>query len=125
MRNCSYSFGVAMNELNQLFEKVSGYFALLSEPTRLKILHALCDGEKSVTDVVTSVDSTQANVSRHLNTMYRAGVLGRRKEGNMVYYVISDEACVELCRTVCTQIACSMEEQNISKRAVRDFMPLA
>jgi DNA-binding transcriptional ArsR family regulator len=113
-----------MDELNQLFEKVSGYFLLLSEPTRLKILHALCDGEKSVTDVVASVDSTQANVSRHLNTMYRAGVLGRRKEGNMVYYVISDETCVELCRSVCTQIACSMEEQNISKRAVRDFMPL-
>lgn len=113
-----------MQELNQLFEKVSGYFSLLSEPTRLKILHTLCDGERSVSDVVEAVESTQANVSRHLNTMYRAGVLARRKEGNMVYYVIQDEACVALCKTVCNQIAGRMEEETISRRTVREFMPL-
>jgi DNA-binding transcriptional ArsR family regulator len=113
-----------MDELNQVFEKVSGYFSLLSEPTRLKILHVLCDSEKSVSEVVERVESTQANVSRHLNTMYRAGVLSRRKEGNMVYYAIQDQACVELCKSVCNQIAGRMEEETISKRAVRGFMPL-
>ena len=75
-----------MNELDALLEQVSGYFAVLSEPTRLKIIRALCDGEKSVNDIVEQVESTQSNVSRHLNLMYRAGVLGRRKEGTLVMY---------------------------------------
>ena len=113
-----------MDELNQVFEKVSGYFSLLSEPTRLKILHVLCDSEKSVSEVVERVESTQANVSRHLNTMYRAGVLSRRKEGNMVYYAIQDQTCVALCKSVCNQIAGRMEEETISRRTVRGFMPL-
>ncbi len=113
-----------MDELNQVFEEVSGYFSLLSEPTRLKILHVLCDSEKSVSEVVERLESTQANVSRHLNTMYRAGVLSRRKEGNMVYYAIQDQTCVALCKSVCNQIAGRMEEEAISKRTVRSFMPL-
>ena len=39
---------IADPELDKLYETVSGYFALLAEPTRLKILNALCDGERSV-----------------------------------------------------------------------------
>ena len=39
-------------ELERLFEVVSGYFALLSEPTRLKILNAICEAELSVSEIV-------------------------------------------------------------------------
>jgi DNA-binding transcriptional ArsR family regulator len=44
-------------ELNALFERVSSYFALLSEPTRLKILNSLCDGERSVSEIVEPSES--------------------------------------------------------------------
>ena len=39
-------------ELERLYEVVSDYFGLLAEPTRLKILSAICDGERSVSDIV-------------------------------------------------------------------------
>lgn len=91
--------------LEQLFEDVSHYFALLSQPTRLKILYAVCQGERSVNDIVAEVQSTQANVSRQLNMLYRARILARRKEGAQVYYRIEDERTVELCRTVCGRMA--------------------
>lgn len=91
--------------LEQLFEDVSHYFALLSQPTRLKILYAVCQGERTVNDIVAEVESTQANVSRQLNMLYRARILGRRKEGSQVYYRIEDERTVELCRTVCGRMA--------------------
>ena len=68
-------------ELDRLFEVVSGYFGLLAEPTRLKILNAICDDERSVSEIVERVESTQTNVSRHLNMMYGKGVLKRRREG--------------------------------------------
>lgn len=112
-----------MEELDRVFEKVSGYFSLLAEPTRLKILHALCDGEKPVGTVVETVGSSQTNVSRHLNAMYRAGVLARRKEANLVYYAIADESVVALCRSVCVQVASQLEDEALTPTVVDRFMP--
>jgi DNA-binding transcriptional ArsR family regulator len=114
-----------MDEMDRVFEKVSGYFSLLAEPTRLKILHALCDGEKPVGTVVETVGSSQTNVSRHLTAMYRAGVLSRRKEANLVFYAIEDESVIELCRTVCVQVASRLEDSALSAGMVDRFMPQA
>ncbi len=110
-------------ELEALFERVSGYFSLLSEPTRLKILNALCDSERSVNEVVERTGVTQTTVSRHLNLMYDRGVLKRRREGAQTFYSIADENVVTLCRTVCVQVASSAEDKTVSARVVRRFMP--
>jgi DNA-binding transcriptional ArsR family regulator len=112
-------------ELGRLYALVSEYFGLFSEPLRLQILHALCDAERSVGEVVNAVGGSQTNVSRHLSAMHRAGVLGRRKEGTLVYYAITDQNAVELCRTVCTQLAARMDEVRLKPRAVRKFMAAA
>ncbi len=117
---------VAMDpELDRLFEIVSGYFALLSEPTRLKILNAICDGELSVSDIVERVDSTQTNVSRHLNLMYGKGVLKRRREGSLTFYSIADRNVVALCRTACVQMASQLDVKSVSNRALKRFMQRA
>jgi ArsR family transcriptional regulator len=50
-------------------------------------------------------DTTQPNMSQHLNTLYQAGVLGKRREGVQIYYRIINERVVTLCRSVCVQIA--------------------
>ena len=112
-------------ELERLFEVVSGYFSLLAEPTRLKILNAICDGERSVTDIVERVGSTQTNVSRHLNLMYGKGVLKRRREGPMSFYSIADPNVVTLCRTACVQMAGHIDERAVSSRTVKRFMTRA
>jgi DNA-binding transcriptional ArsR family regulator len=91
--------------MEELFEEVANYFSLLCEPTRLKILYAVCNGERSVGEIVTEVESTQANVSRQINMLYRAKILARRKEGTQVYYRVDDEKTLEMCKTVCGQIA--------------------
>ena len=110
-------------QLDQLFESVSGYFALLSEPTRIKILYTLCTGERAVNDIVEQVGSTQANVSRHLKMLYGAKVLTRRKEGTQVYYSIEDTHTMDLCRMVCTQMSARIEEQTtFNKDVVKKFI---
>jgi len=101
-----------MDSLGQVFEAVSNYFALLSEPVRLRILHSICREEKSVSQIVAETGATQTNVSRHLNTLYRAGALSRRKDGNFIYYGVRDSALTEICRTVCTHIAGRTETQS-------------
>ncbi len=113
--------GHAMSELDSLLEQVSGYFAVLSEPTRLKIIHALCNGEKSVNDIVDEVNSTQSNISRHLNLMYRAGVLQRRKEGTLVLYQVKEPTVVELCRTVCVHVAARLDAVPTDSKKLPDF----
>lgn len=110
-------------ELERLFQTVSGYFALLAEPTRLKILNSLCEGERSVSEIVARTGSTQTNVSRHLNLMFARGVLTRRREGAMTLYAVADQNVVELCRTVCTRIAAMADEKAVPNRTLRRFMP--
>ena len=112
-------------ELERLFEVVSGYFGLLSEPTRLKILNAICEGELSVTEIVERVESTQTNVSRHLNLMYGKGVLKRRREGSSTFYSIADRNVVTLCRTACIQMASQFDDRSVSSRTLKRFMQRA
>ena len=112
-----------MDELDPVFDAVASYFSVLSEPTRLRIMHALCETEKSVSQIVEEIRSTQTNASRHLSLMYRSGVLARRKEGSQVYYRVADASMVEICRTVCNQIAGSMDEKKPLRRELLRLLP--
>lgn len=87
-------------------------FAVLAEPMRLRLLHALLDGEKHVNALVVATGSTQANVSRHLQTLADAGMVTRRKEGLLVIYTVADPSIFQLCELVCG----TLEKQH-AKRA--------
>lgn len=90
--------------MHEVFESVARYFSVLGEPTRLRILHALCQEEKCVNEIIRVTALAQANVSRHLGLMYQAGMLSRRREGTQVFYRVADPVYIELCRTVATQL---------------------
>jgi len=109
------------NELDRVFAVVARYFGLLSEPTRLKILHAICQAERSVTAIVAATGATQTNVSRHLALMHQAGVVSRRRDGNSVYYRVADPEFVEICRSVCVQIASRIDDQKPLRKDLLQF----
>lgn len=93
----------------QVFSTAAELFRLLSTPIRLRIISALCQGEKNVSQLLAAIDTTQPNMSQHLSTLYRAGVLGRRRDATQIYYRIGSERAATLCRAVCTQIAFEMD----------------
>ena len=93
------------DELSEGFESLARYFSVLSEPTRLRILHALCQEERCVNGIIKITALAQANVSRHLGLMYKAGMLSRRREGTQVFYRVADTMYVELCQIVSKQVA--------------------
>lgn len=68
---------------------------------RLRLLIALEHGEQNVSRLVELTGANQANVSRHLQTLAEAGIVGRRKEGLNVYYFIADPGIFDLCENVC------------------------
>jgi DNA-binding transcriptional ArsR family regulator len=73
----------------------------MADPTRLKILHALQGGELCVSDVLTRVGGSQANVSKHLSVLRHAGLVGCRRAGVNVYYRIQDRAVFNICAMMC------------------------
>ena len=92
-------------ESDEVFVLAAEVFRVMSAPMRLKIIASLCNGEKNVSELLAQIDTTQPNMSQHLNTLYQAGVLGKRRDGVQIYYRITNDRVVTLCRAICTQIA--------------------
>ena len=81
---------------------IADRFAVLAEPMRIKILDYLRDREEaSVLEIATVLGASHANVSRHLNVLHRAEIVGRRKVGTKAMYRIVDLAVLRLCEEVC------------------------
>ncbi len=89
----------------EVFEKAAEVFRVMAAPMRLRIISSLCQGEKNVSELLSEIETTQPNMSQHLNTLYQAGVVGKRRDGVQIYYRITNQQVVSLCRAVCTQIA--------------------
>lgn len=68
----------------------------LAQPTRLKIMDFLRDGERCVCEIFPAIGEEQSNTSRHLNMMLAANVLSRRKDGLKIYYAIKHPEIIEV-----------------------------
>jgi ArsR family transcriptional regulator len=80
---------------------------------RLRILHALADGERTVGELVAELEAGQANVSKHLGLLLEAGIVRRRKDGLNALYSVSDETIFQLCELVCS----SLDERLAAQRS--------
>jgi DNA-binding transcriptional ArsR family regulator len=88
---------------DRVFVRAAEIFSLLSTPTRLRILYALCQGELNVSELLSRVEVSQPNISQHLGTLYRCGVLGRRRAGAQVFYRIASAQVSTLCDSICAE----------------------
>lgn len=109
---------------DRVFESAAELFALLATPVRLKIISAVCQQEKNVSELLALIDTTQPNMSQHLATLYRSGVLAKRREGTQIYYRLQSERVAMLCRAVCTQVAIELDSGDLVESADR-LVPLA
>ncbi len=96
----------------EALELIASRFRVLSEPTRLKLLHELSEGERSVSELMEATGSGQANVSKHLAILLEAGLVKRRKGGLNAYYSIADESVFKLCEVVCGSLAEQLEARR-------------
>ncbi len=103
---------------DQVLDRVADYFKVLSEPTRLRLLHLLHERERSVGELVEATSTSQANVSKHLKVMLNAALVARRPEGTSAIYSVADETVFRLCNSVCERIADRIENEAEQFRAV-------
>ncbi|MGQ9510122.1 MAG: ArsR/SmtB family transcription factor [Thermodesulfobacteriota bacterium] len=69
---------------------------LLAQPTRLKIIEALRNGEKCICEIVPAIHGEQSNVSRHISLMEKAHLVTTRKEGVRVMVKIKNPEIFEI-----------------------------
>lgn len=74
------------------------YFRALGDPTRLRILALIADGERSVGQLVDATGRSQPTVSNHLACLRWCGFVVTRREHRSVYYSIADARVLELLR---------------------------
>ena len=89
----------------KMVELVARRFQVLGEPCRIRILQALQGGPRTVNEIVSDLDGNQPNISKHLQILFDAGLVGRQRSGNSVFYSIADPVVFRLCELVCRSSA--------------------
>lgn len=84
-----------MLDENTIF-KLSETFGALSDPTRVKILHALSHTELCVCDISAILNMSISAISHQLRVLRNIRLVKFRKDGKMVYYSLNDEHIVKL-----------------------------
>jgi DNA-binding transcriptional ArsR family regulator len=89
-----------------MLEDVARRFALLGDPTRLRIVRVLHErGEGTVGEIAAAAGTSVANASQHLSRLLVGGIARRTRDGQAVRYRIIDDTIEQLCRIVCDGIA--------------------
>jgi DNA-binding transcriptional ArsR family regulator len=93
-----------------LAEMIAARLRIIGDPTRIRILDLLRDGELSVTQITEQLETSQQNASKHLGMLLQAGIVARRKDGNSSIYSIADRGVYELCEQVCGGLQLQLTE---------------
>ena len=97
---------------DDLVELIARRFRVIGEPMRIRLLDRLRDGEATVGELSEALSASQQNISKHLAVLADVGILGRRKEGNHVYYRVVDEGVYALCEAVCGSVQQQLRSLN-------------
>ena len=88
-------------EINYELFKIQAEFCKgMAHPKRIMILHLLKDGEKTVNELEAETGIPQPNISQHLSFLRQQGLVKARREGNNVYYSLSDTRIAEACELI-------------------------
>jgi ArsR family transcriptional regulator len=91
----------------------------ISNPNRQAILDNLRDGEMSVTELVNRTGISQANLSQHLSILRSKGVVNTRRDGNNIYYSISNAKIIQ-AYDLLTEVL--QDSYKVKQKTVRDAL---
>jgi DNA-binding transcriptional ArsR family regulator len=94
----------------EMLELIADRFKLLGCSTRLQLLNLVCDVERTVGELVRLTGQKQANVSKQMGLLSRAGLVERRVDGNHVYYSVEDETLPKLCEIIRASLQSQLED---------------
>jgi ArsR family transcriptional regulator len=80
----------------RILELKADVLKTLAQPTRLRILALLRNGEKCICEIVPALNGEQSNISRHISLMQKSHLVTTRKEGVKVMVKVSDPKVFEI-----------------------------
>jgi ArsR family transcriptional regulator, lead/cadmium/zinc/bismuth-responsive transcriptional repressor len=83
---------------DQTSTHLADIFSALSDPTRLRIISVLLDGEMNVGDLASQLEMTESAVSHQLRGLRYMHLVRSRKNGRQVYYALDDDHVAKLYR---------------------------
>jgi DNA-binding transcriptional ArsR family regulator len=98
MNDCSY---IHMSVLSPtldaaVVQALADTFRILGDPTRVRIVDALADGELCVHEISERVGISESAVSHQLRLMRSMRIVRGRREGRCVYYTLDDQHVLDL-----------------------------
>ena len=90
----------------------------MAQPTRLKILELLRNGERCICEIVPAINGEQSNISRHISLMQKSHLITTRKDGVKVMVKVRDPRIFEIMDKVGLFLKSQMQEQNRLLRAL-------
>ena len=84
----------------------------LAQPTRLKILELLRDGEKCICEIVPAINGEQSNISRHISLMQKSHLVTTRKDGVKVMVSVRDPEIFNILDRISKVLKNQMKEQE-------------
>ena len=99
-------------------EMKSDLLKALAQPTRLRILELLREGEKCICEIIPAINGEQSNISRHISLMQKSHLVSTRKDGVKVMVKIRDPRIFEILDKVSVVLKTQMQEQNQLARSL-------
>jgi DNA-binding transcriptional ArsR family regulator len=90
----------------------------LAQPTRLKILEMLRNGERCICEIVPAINGEQSNISRHISVMQKSHLITTRKDGVKVMVKVRDPRIFEILDKVGLFLKTQMQEQSRLMRSL-------
>ena len=75
----------------------------LADPTRIRILAVLRRGEQAVGQIALAAHTRQSSASKHLQVLYHAGLVRRRRDASTVFYSLSSPEVLRVCGLLCAK----------------------
>jgi len=104
--------------MDEILTARSDILKAIAQPTRLKILELLRDGERCVCEISPAIAEEQSNTSRHLNMMQNCGILARRKDGVKIMYRIKHPEVLEILELASTVLKREISGRNALLKVV-------
>lgn len=94
----------------------------LADPTRLGIIHSLCDEEKNVTSLVEDSGFSQARISKHLRILREEKLVTSRRVNRNIYYNISNDFPRRICELAFESLECTnRDDMELLKQHRENF----
>jgi DNA-binding transcriptional ArsR family regulator len=97
---------------NEIFELKAGILKMLAQPTRLKILECLRNGERCICDIIPAIDGEQSNISRHISLMQKNHLVTTQKDGVRVMVKVKDPEIFNILDRVSKILKGQFKEQE-------------